>query len=97
MLITSHIRDLATRYWESMHSPRDRQLEREMMAGRYRVVDPSCVNTATVRYLRNRLCAVSVLTGVLLIIGWTTFRSTGTSVTLCALFKTIWKKRRMER
>ena len=57
MLITSHIRDLATRYWESMHSPRDRQLEREMMAGRYRVVDPSCVNTATVRYLRNRLCA----------------------------------------
>lgn len=57
MLLTAHIRDLATRYWELMHSPRTRRLECEVMAGRYQVVDPSCANTATVRYLRNRLCA----------------------------------------
>lgn len=56
MLLNSSIRDLATRYWELMHSPRDRQLEREMVAGRYQVVDPSCAYTVTIRYMRNRLC-----------------------------------------
>lgn len=57
IMITSHIRDLATRYWELMHSPLDRRLECEVMAGRYQVVDPSCASIVTVRYLRNRLCA----------------------------------------